>query len=167
MSMTAILTLTFIGSSVVFIIIGLSLKISTTNKLERCTRKTVGEVSGFDARVKSGYYPLVQYEVNGDVYKGRLIYQSFSQVKSPHYKGSEMTSDKFAQTLHIRRNSLFSTNPLRNVFPIGSPLDVYYNPENPQENYVQRKPKSLMPAIFLITGISTAFIGAMVIFLVQ
>lgn len=47
---------------------------------------------------------------------------------------------------------------MQDLFPIGSTLDVYYNPNKPHENYVQRRPKSIIPLIFI--GIAFLFLVA-------
>lgn len=52
-----------------------------------------------------------------------------------------------------------SRNPLESLFPIGSSLEVYYNELNPKENYVHRKPKSLMPMILMLSGAGSILVG--------
>lgn len=161
----ALIMLAFLLPSVILIGIGVWLKTRTTKKFNRCTAKTVGEVSGYDARGDGVYWPYVEYEVNGSVYKGKLIYRAIVQKKSLTYKGAVVTSDKFAQNLHIKRNSAFSRNPMEEIFPVGSPLDVYYNPDKPKENYVQRRPKTITGSIFIWTGIGIAIVGIVGTFL--
>lgn len=155
----ALMLTLFCGLAIILIVIGVLIKISTTKKLDRCTTKTIGEVVGFSSRGNGVWLPVVQYEVNGKNYKGKLIYRAVYQKKSLAYKDAEVTSDKFDQSLHIKRNSAFFTNPMQELFPIGSSLDVYYNKEKPKENFVQRRPKSLISVIFIGLGIGYIILG--------
>lgn len=68
------------------------------------------------------------------------------------HKEAVVIGDPLDKTLRIKRNSYFSMNPLESHFPIGSSLTVYYNPNKPQQNYVERHAGSLMPPIFLLAG---------------
>lgn len=152
--------------AIILIATGIVYQIIATNKLNRCTTKTVGEVSGYNARGNGVWWPIVEYEVNGAVYKSKLVYRAVAQVSGPTYKGSQITSDKFAQTLRIKRNSFFSRNPMEELFPVGSVLDVYYNPDKPKESYVQRKPKTIMPHVFLGVGFLIAALAVLMYFVI-
>lgn len=153
------------GLGVVFLIIGLIVKSVITRKLDRCTIKTVGEIVGYTSRGDGVSLPVVQYEVNGRPYKGKLIYRAVFRKKSLHYTQSEVTSHKFDQSLHIKQNSLVSINMMQKIFPMGTPLDVYYNGEKPKENFIQRRPKSLMPAIIMGMGLLYIGLGLFLFFL--
>lgn len=166
MNDSLIVLITFLPVAATLIVIGIVYKIVTTKKLNRCTAKTMGEVSGYNARGNGVWWPIVEYEVEGTLYKAKLVYRAVAQTNSPTYKGSEVTSDKFAQTLHIKRNSFFSRNPMEELFPVGSSLAVYYNPSKPKENYVQRKPKTIMPVIFFGVGFLFIALGILMFFVV-
>ncbi|MBM6613396.1 DUF3592 domain-containing protein [Desemzia sp. RIT804] len=155
----------FWGIGFLLLVIGLIVKSSKENMLDRCTKKTTGEVVGFSAYGKGIYLPIVQYEVRGSSYKGKLIYRWTVSRSSTLTKNSEVTSDIFGHTLSVKRNSILSTNPIASVLPIGTALDVYYNAAKPQENYIQRRPKSLVPDIFIWTGIIFIVLGILFYYL--
>lgn len=157
--------LTLGGLGVIFLIVGLIVKNAMNRKLDRCTIKTVGEIVGYSSRGNGVSLPVVQYEVNGSPYKGKLIYRAVFRKQSPRYKESKVTSHKFDQSLHIKQNSFISINVMQKLFPMGSPLDVYYNGEKPKENFVQRKPNSLIPTIITGTGLLYIGIGLLLFFL--
>ena len=146
------------------IVISYAIKKRTESKLDRCTKKTEGEVTGFDARGNGLYFPIVRFEHKGAPYKARLIYRAIAVKSSNLYTKTEVTGDKFDQTLHVKRNSMMSRNPLEPLFPIGSSLDVYYNELNPKENYVHRRPKSVMPMILMLTGAGIILVGLILYF---
>ena len=81
---------------------------------------------------------------------------SFNKVKS------EVENDVKNDNLVIRSNTHISTNALKEHFPVGTELDVFYNPHNPNKSYVMRFVKSPAVKVLLFTGllfIILAFIG--------
>lgn len=91
--------------------------------------------------------PKIEYQTNqvvftitGPEYRSVVV----SSVSTPFRKQqeTEYTTDIYAQSFryHIRKNSLFSVegNPMRELFPLGSEIDVFYDPYNPQLAYVLR-----------------------------
>ena len=109
------------------------------------------------------YFPIVEYIVNNVKYNQRLKYgwiinksSSFNKVKS------EVENDVKNDNLVIRSNTHISTNALKEHFPVGTELDVFYNPHNPNKSYVMRFVKSPAVKVLLFTGllfIILAFIG--------
>lgn len=146
-------------TGLMMMILGYAIKKRAENKFDRCTKKAEGEVTGFDARGNGLFFPIVQFEHKGTPYKARLIYRAIAVKSSNLYGKAEVTGDKFDQTLHVKRNSVISGNPLESLFPFGSTLDVYYNELDPKENYVHRRPRSLMPMILMLSGLGSVVVG--------
>lgn len=154
------------GLGFILLLIGIFLKRRKENRLDRCTRKTTGEVIGFTIPGNGAALPIVQYEVGDSSYKGKLIYRWTVIKRSTLTKKTEILSDDiFGHTLSIKTNSRLSTNALDSVLPKGTVLDVYYNPRQPKENYIQRRPKSLVPDIFSWIGIVFIVLGALIYYL--
>ena len=116
---------------------------------KKCTAKTTGTVVRYTTAARGGdgaavCLPVVSYEVGGKIYK----------AVGPQYKGYVTTSKSTPwsennygcyeknQVLHIDRsvNSMFgySRNPMEQLYPVHSNIDVYYCPENPKLSYVLR-----------------------------
>lgn len=112
---------------------------------KRCTSKTEGIIKRYSFVSNGGLHlPIVYYEVDGKEYK----------VKGPEYKWiiektvstpfSENKTDykEHNQNITISRsmNSFagISKNPIREMYPINSKIDVFYDPNNPKLAYVLR-----------------------------
>jgi hypothetical protein len=115
---------------------------------KKCTAKTMGVVKGYTWYCVNhvAFLPRVEYEVNGKTYR----------VTGPTYKGyftktistplGENKRRSFyedeKQILHITvtTNSMVSIirNPMRELYPIGTEIPVYYCEKNPKLAYVLR-----------------------------
>lgn len=118
----------------------------------RCTKKTKGKVIKYSAvKYNEINIPLVEYEVNGVRY--RVIGPKFKgaitkYVSTPlgnvesKVESNITTRDNLPDIIKISvvKNSIVSvtTNPLKELYPIDSDVDVYYDPEKPSVAYVQR-----------------------------
>lgn len=121
-------------------------------KEERCNARTVGEVIRYSVINYSGIHiPLVEYLVNGKKYKvagPRFLSGSVTTVSTPfenihaQFETNLSTRDHLPKKLKVRihKNSSMSLHksPLNDLYPVGSSVDVYYNPEKPKEAFVQR-----------------------------
>ena len=119
---------------------------------ERCTHHTIGEVIGFSAINYAGIHiPKVKYTVNGKTYKiagPKFRSGSMSAKYTPNgpvpteVKTNITTRENLPLNLQIkiRGNSFTSSwqSPLSVLYPVGSAVDVYYNPNKPKDAYVQR-----------------------------
>lgn len=147
-------------------LIGLLIRRHGQKKLANCTSKTSGQVYGYESRGNGLFFPLVQFEIEDQAYKGKLTYQAII-VKSSTLNGkAEIIGDKFAPTLRVKRNAHLSFNPVETAIPKGTELDVYYNPKNPKENYVQRFAKSLVGLVFIISAVLIILIGILCYFVI-
>ena len=154
----------FILIGLIFLILSLIFKNKDKKMVEQCTLTTKGKVIKYTLWNNNGvYFPIVEYIVNNVKYNQRLKYgwiinksSSFNKVKS------EVENDVKNDNLVIRSNTHISTNALKEHFPVGTELDVFYNPHNPNKSYVMRFVKSPAVKVLLFTGllfIILAFIG--------
>ena len=126
---------------------------SNNRAIERgATRKIQGEVVGYSYNGNGGGPPIVAFEVDCKTYRSKLRYRNDMVTSTSFHKEAVVIGDPLDKTLRIKRNRYVSMNPLESHFPIGSSLTVYYNPNNPQQNYVERHAGSLMPPLFLLAG---------------
>lgn len=116
---------------------------------KKCTQSVQGEVVGYTLASRSKrvpvHLPIVEYIVDGKKYK--VVgpkYQAVStkRTQSPVTENGVQEFDPYDSVLRIStlRNSLmsFQGNPLAMVFPKGSKMMVYYNPNRPKEAYALR-----------------------------
>lgn len=114
---------------------------------KKCKGKTTGIVRGYSQIGSNGgvRLPKVEYQVDGKQYF----------VVGPQYKATVVTSiwtpnsvndmtyyEDENHVLHVKRNLnsyiKISYNPMRDMFPVGSELPVFYNENRPKVAYVLR-----------------------------
>lgn len=95
------------------------------------TAKVLGEVVAFDSKNQLLIsLPVVEYQVGGERYQKTFTYAYFRE-----------TSSKSRQTNVFNRTYVLGAGKnldLRMIFPIGSPMKVFYNPVDPQIGFVER-----------------------------
>ena len=154
----------FILVGLILLILSLIFKNKDKKMIEQCTLTTKGKVIKYTLWNNNGvHFPIVEYIVNDTKYNQRLKYgwvvnksSSFNRIKT------EVENDVKEGNLVINSNVHISTNPLKEHFPVGTELDVFYNPQNPDKSYVMRFVKSPAVKVLLFTGllfIILAFIG--------
>lgn len=121
-------------------------------KVKRCTAKTTGKVVRFSLVSYNGYsLPVVHYAVDGKPYKvvGPNFKAGVTKIVSAPLNDvvSEVTSniddaenlpDVLMTKVVKNNNASITMTPLRELFPIGKEVDVYYNPKKPKDAYVIR-----------------------------
>ncbi len=95
------------------------------------TAKVLGEVVAFDSKNQLLIsLPVVEYQVEGERYQKTFSYAYFRE-----------TSSKSRQANVFDRTYICGAGKnlnLRMIFPIGSPMTVFYNLDNPQIGFVER-----------------------------
>ena len=95
------------------------------------TTQVMGEVVAFDSKNQLLVsLPVVEYQVGGESYQKTFSYAYFIE-----------TSSKSKQTDVFDRRYILGSGKnlnLRMIFPIGSPMTVFYNPDDPQMGFVER-----------------------------
>lgn len=158
----------FISVGLIFILLAIIFKLKDKSIVKKCNQVVKGSVIKYTLYENNGvHFPVIEYSVNDEKYTQVLKYgwiiskeTSFNDVKT------KVESDAYGENLKIIKNSHLSTNVLKEKFPIGETLDVFYNPQKPKQSYVLRFVKSPMTKIFLLTGvlfIILSFIGILFI----
>lgn len=121
-------------------------------KGDRCGVRTMGKVIGSSAIHYGGIpIPLVEYVVDGKVYKvaGPKFRSGVAVRISTPFGSPEAQVETNLTTrenlplrlkVKMQRNSFVSgyQSPLFQLYPLGSAVDVFYNPKKPKEAFVQR-----------------------------
>lgn len=116
---------------------------------KRCTSKVKGTIKKYTLASRGGensgiHLPIVYYNVDGKEYK----------VVGPEYKAyitisknspigkNQMEYKENNQVLKINRTSNsfvgIYKNPIEELYPVNSEIDVYFDPNNPKLSYVLR-----------------------------
>ena len=154
----------FASMGLILLIVSLILKNKDKKLTGQCTMTTKGWVIKYTLWNNNGvHFPIVEYIVNDTKYNQRLKYgwvvkksSSFNKIRT------EVENDVKDGNLVIKSNAHISTNALKEHFPVGTELDVFYNPQNPGKSYVMRYVKNPAIKVLFITGLAfviLAFIG--------
>ena len=106
---------------------------------ELCSVKTTGTVVRYSAvRYNDISLPVVEYTANGRTYT----------VVGPKF--SATVTKSFSSPFHR------AESPLLELYPIGSKVDVFYNPRKPKMAYVQRfaRPQKVLYTIVLLLDLT-------------
>lgn len=151
----------------VFLLMAVLFRNADQKMLKRCTRRTKGTVIRFTHWENNGvHFPVVKYLVNNTAYQQTLKYGAVVRRSSSlNPVNSTLESDVNENTLVIKTNSRISRNPLAASFPVGTEMDVYYDPQKPKRSYVMRFRKSPCFLIFLCVGLFFALLAFVLLFL--
>ena len=95
------------------------------------TAKVLGEVVAFDSKNQFLIsLPVVEYQVGAESYQKTFTYAYFRETSS-----QSKQTDVFNRTYILGAGKNLD---LRMIFPIGSPMTVLYNPNEPQIGFVER-----------------------------
>lgn len=148
----------FMVMGLILLILSLIFRSKDKKMIKQCTLTTKGKVIKYTLWNNNGiHFPIVEYLVNETKYNQRLKYgliinksSSFNRIKT------EVENDVKEQNLVINSNTYISTNALKDHFPIGTELDVFYNAQNPNKSYVMRFVEN--PAVKVLFFVGLLFI---------
>lgn len=143
--------------------------IRNINLGKHCTKHVLGRVTRYSSIQYGGMHiPLVKYRVDGKEYKkagpkfkwGKTktvstpVSDPYSVVESNLHTREDLP-DVLEVTVHKNSMASFTESPLLKLYPIGSSVDVYYNPKKPKVAYVQRPIDPSKPLMILMIVVST------------
>lgn len=113
----------------------------------RCTAKAVGTVVGYDSahRKGDGFWPAilaytvggVEYHVSGPFFNA-YVTKSVSTPFSDNSMHVSTEGDVLRVTYSLNSLVTVCSNPYEQLYPRGTQLDVYYNPSDPADAFVER-----------------------------
>ena len=144
---------------------------------KRCTEKTKGVVKKYTLGTRGGehsgiHLPVVSYNVGGKEYK--VVgpeYKSYVVItkSGPMNENSEVYKEE-NQVLTINRsaNSFVEMRGhiMEHIYPVGTKIDVFYNPKKPKLAYVKRYcNKKWGFWLMFLSGIAIIIINLLILFM--
>lgn len=137
-----------IGSFVLFVL-AFKLFYKYIIQEKRCTSKVKGIIKKYTLASRGGensgiHLPIVYYNVDGKEYKvvGPEYKAYITISKNSPISKNEMVYKENNQVLKINRTSNsfvgIYKNPIEELYPINTEIDVYYDSNNPKLSYVLR-----------------------------
>ena len=154
---TIVMTAPLILTSLPLLIAGIAIIAHQRNKVKRCIAVTTGWV--IDYKYGNGcVLPVLGYQVNGRDYKiTRKFRGIISTTKitptNPYVDSGAYVSDK--DVLHLKAGMVTNYRAMaERLWPRGTAMPVYYDPENPSRAFAQRIPDytPVMAIILLAVG---------------
>ena len=132
----ALLTLAVVGGSgIILILAALILRKRTRNKMENCTAVTDGKVIRYVFPGKERMTPVLAFEIQGETCPCRKQFRGYKIMRTPVPQKAEAWEDEKGY-IHIKRGPLADLNGLaQQLWPLGSQMQVHYDPQNPKSNY--------------------------------
>lgn len=153
------------------LLMGILIRLMTDKRNKSCLKKSIGNVVEYKFQGKGRMYPVIEFEVEGITY---LTKKKYNSVKSVSYKGFPISIQ--ADAYEDDKGNLFvKTGPIANyknlaekLWPIGKEMPVYYNPQNPKINYVERPiANRFLTVFFEIMGILIILLAVVLFFLIS
>lgn len=156
------------GLGIIFVGVALFIKVTSNNKILRCTELTEGIIIKHRFPGDSRVIPVVEYIVNDKVYHTEKKYNGYKKVRYPLPMQSDFWEDEKGY-LCVKIGLAANIRKIANdMWPIGSTVKVFYSPNNPKNNYVDRPiHNELVRTIFLISGIVLMVLGYVLFMIIK
>ena len=115
--------------------------------------------------------PIVEYVVDGNRYTAKKKFRGILTKRisglSVHVASGVYEDEK--GWLHIKTGAIANLRELaEQLWPIGSKMTVYYNPDHPKRCYVDRPVLgSTIAAVFIVTGLIILILSVLLFVLIQ
>ena len=155
------------GGGVLFIFSGVMITIVTKKQMKQCTKKIEGAVVQYQFPGGGSMNPIVEYVVDGNRYIAKKKFRGILTKRisglSVHVASGVYEDEK--GWLHIKTGAIANLRELaEQLWPIGSKMSVYYNPNNPKRCYVDRPVLgSTISAVFIVTGLIILVLSVLVL----
>lgn len=161
------------GLGGILILLGVVINVIIKRKNRLCTKQVDGIVQQYGFPGDGRMYPIVEYFVNGHCYKTKKKFCG-ARTKKISISGLPVPTKSTAYEdekgwLHVKIGSATNLRELaEQLWPIDSKMAVYYNPDNPQNSYVDRPiSKSFASIMFITMGMVIILLSILVFFLIQ
>lgn len=159
------------GLGAIFVFVGIIMVVVISRKNKLCTRQTDGVVTEHRFPGQGKMYPIIEYMVDGNNYQTKKQFRGVTVIRISgfpiHVQSKAYEDDK--GWLHIKIGPLANLRQLaEQLWPIGSKMTVYYNPDNPEKCYVERPfSGGFTSTMFIVMGLVTISLSVLVFFLIQ
>lgn len=137
-------------------------------KIPKCIEITEGKIIKHRCLGEGEIRPIIEYTVNGEVYRTTKRYAGLNEIRRPGITESKIWEDERGY-LCIRGGLIVNVRKLMNeMWPIGDTVKVFYSPDNPKINYVDRPVYNrFMVTIFIVIGIFLICLCCIMLFMVN
>lgn len=158
--------LTLAVPGLVFMLVGILILALETRRKSRCTAMTTGTVVRYSF-ANGTPSPVAAYTVGGISYEKKRRFRGVVEVRtrlSPKDLTGENQSCYISENdvVHMRGGAALNLRAMaERLYPLGSSIPVWYDPEKPRRAYVEKLPakRSIVGWVFVWTGLGLAALG--------
>lgn len=171
---TAILCLLTVGGAgLSLILLGLLFLICQKKKIKNCTNIVNGYVIRYCFRGEGHMFPIIEYQVDDRIYtvprryRGYITIRKVSTKKIYEDRGIHVTPNDY---LYVPMSAISNLRAMaEHLWPMGSEMKVYYNPNHPKEAIAEKIPEKapIVTPIFTWTGIGMILLSFLIAFLIM
>lgn len=159
------------GIGGILILAGTAIHLVKKGKNKSCTQQTKGCVVRYGFPGDGRMYPIVEYAVDGTCYRTRKEFRGIITKKQSGFPvgvQAKVYEDEKGW-LHIQRGAIANLRLLaEGLWPMGSQMTVYYDPNDPKRSYVDRPLSGgFVSMMFVIMGAAAIALGGLTFFLIQ
>lgn len=159
------------GIGLILILSGMLMNMISKKHNKQCTKSVEGKVISYSFPGESRMYPIVEYVIDGIIYKTKKKYKGIKSIKAsgiPLPVKSDAYEDEKGY-LHIKSGAISNVRQMaEKLWPMNSKMIVYYNPDKPKICYVDRPiHNSFVSMMFIIMGSVVIVMSIIVFFLMQ
>ena len=159
------------GLGVILALSGVIINLIAKKQNKSCTKQTEGIVIQYGFPGDGRMHPIVEYVVNGTYYKAKKKFRGVKRIRISGFPINVQSNayEDEKSWLHIKIGPIANLHQLaEQLWPIGSKMTVYYNPNNPKKCYVDRPISgSFISIMFVLIGMVTLLLSVLVFFLIQ
>lgn len=153
------------------ILAGMAIHLVQKRKNQPCTQQTKGRVVKYGFPGDGRMYPIVEYVVDGTCYRTKKEFRGVITKKQSGFPAGVQAKayEDEKGWLHIQRGGIANLRLLaEGLWPMGSQMTVYYDPNDPKRSYVDRPISGgFVSVMFVIMGTAAVAIGGLTFFLIQ
>jgi len=157
------------GIGGVLILAGMAIHLVQKRKNQSCTQQTKGRVVQYGFPGDGRMYPIVEYAVDGICYRARKEFRGIITKKLSGFPVGVQAKayEDEKGWLHIQRGAIADVRLLaETLWPMGSQMTVYYDPNDPKRSYVDRPISGgFVSVMFVIMGTAAIALGGLTFFL--
>ena len=159
------------GVGLLLVVAGVFIRIFERKKSRKCSASVVGQVIDYKYNGDGGVFPVVSYKVDGNSYtvirhfRGVITKTKITPTKFQQDSGAYISRKDY---LVVPRSAITSFRKMaEELWPIGSDMVVYYNPDSPKCAYAEKLPSamSFVSIMFIGFGVFSLFFSFFIAFL--
>ena len=171
-NMTALLALGILGIlGLALIAASVIIKLRVSGKTKACSARTSGVVVKHGFSGEGRMFPVIEFSADGKTY---LAKKKFNGYKSIRISGPpvQMKADAYEDEkgyLHVKLGPIADLRKLaEKLWPVGSSMNVYYDPADPKKNYVDGPARSSFTVMmFAAAGLFCVILGVIMYFVIR